>query len=115
MQDLTQEDRTWGMLSHLAGFAFFVFPFGNIVGPLIIWLIKKDQSWFVNDQGKEAINFQISYSIYGIIAAALIFLLIGILLVPVVAIAWLILMILAGVKANNGEVYRYPLTIRLLK
>jgi len=63
MQPTTKDDRTWAMLCHLSGLAGYVVPFGNIFGPLIIWLIKRDQSWFVDDQGKEALNFQISWAI----------------------------------------------------
>jgi len=115
MQTTTQDDRTWEMLSHLAALAGLVVPFGNIFGPLIVWLIKKDQSWFVNDQGKEAINFQISVTIYLIIAGLSFLVLIGIVLFPLVALFGIILTIIAALKANDGITYRYPLTIRLLK
>lgn len=115
MQELSQEDRTWGMLCHISSFAGLVIPFGNILGPLVVWMIKKDQSWFVNDQGKEAINFQISLTIYGIIAAVLMLVLIGFFLLIALGLAWIILTIIAAMKANEGVSYRYPLTIRLLK
>ncbi len=115
MQELSQEDRTWGMLCHISSFAGLVIPFGNILGPLVVWMIKKDQSWFVNDQGKEAINFQISLTIYGIIAAILMLVLIGFFLLIALGLAWIILTIMAAMKANEGVSYRYPLTIRLLK
>jgi len=115
MQTTAQDDRTWGMLSHLAALAGLVVPFGNIFGPLVVWLIKKDQSWFVNDQGKEAINFQISVTIYLIIAGLSFLVLIGIVLFPLVALFGIILTIIAALKANDGITYRYPLTIRLLK
>ena len=104
------------MVCHLAGFAGLTgIPFGNILGPLVVWLIKKDQSWFVNEQGKEAMNFQISLTIYAIVAAILIFVLIGIPLLVVVGIVWLVLMIMAAIKANEGVSYRYPLTLRFIK
>jgi uncharacterized Tic20 family protein len=112
---LTKDDRTFGMLCHLVALAGCVIPFGNIIGPLVIWLIKKDQSAFVNDQGKESLNFQISLTIYGIVSAILIFVLIGILTSIVLGIFWLIMIIMASVKANEGIAYRYPLTIRFLK
>ena len=115
MHPTTKDDRTWGLLAHLSALAGYVIPFGNIVGPLIVWLIKKDQSWFVNDQGKESLNFQISVTIYLIISAILVFVVVGIVLVIAVAIGALILVIVAAVRANEGVTYRYPLTLRLIK
>ncbi len=115
MQPLTQEERTFGMLAHLLALSGYIIPFGNIIGPLVIWLIKKDQSWFVDDQGKESLNFQISIIIYAIIAGLSIFVLIGILLLPAVWLAGLVLTIIGGIKASEGVIYRYPLTIRLIK
>jgi uncharacterized Tic20 family protein len=85
MLPTTKDDRTWAMLCHIAGLAGYVIPLGNIFGPLIIWMIKKDQSWFVNDQGKEALNFQISLTIYLIVACLAILIIIGIFLIPVIA------------------------------
>ena len=115
MLPTTKDDRTWAMLCHLSGLAGYVIPFGNIFGPLIIWLIKRDQSWFVDDQGKEALNFQISWAIYMIVSLVAILVLVGIVLVGIVAIGGLVLLIVAAVKANEGIAYRYPLTIRFIK
>jgi uncharacterized Tic20 family protein len=78
-------------------------------------MIKKDQSWFVNDQGKEALNFQISLTIYLIVACLAILIIIGIFIIPVIAIGGLIFIIIAAIKANEGVGYRYPLTIRFIK
>ncbi len=111
----SKDAQTWGMLSHLIALAGFVIPFGNIIGPLVIWLIKKDEYPFVDDQGKESLNFQISMTIYFIISAILIVVVIGILLMIALVIVEVIFIILATVKANSGEKYRYPLTIRLIK
>jgi uncharacterized Tic20 family protein len=108
------DEKQWGMFAHLAGFATFVIPFGNVVGPLIIYLIKKDEYEFVNDQGKEVLNFQIKWSIIFVISAILIFAGIGILLLIGFGIAWLVLVIVGTVAANNGQYYRYPLTIKFL-
>lgn len=113
--ELTKEEKTFGMLCHLLAFAGFFIPLGTILGPLVMWLIKKDQSAFVNDQGKEAINFQISILIYLIVSLILIFVLIGILLLIAVGIFWLVMVIIASIRANEGMTYRYPLTIRFLK
>jgi len=112
--DETQE-RTWGMLSHLAALAGFIIPLGNIIGPLVIWLIKKDESPFVDDQGKESLNFQISITIYCIVAALLILIVIGIFLLIGLGILAIVLIIVAAVKANSGEKYRYPLSIKFIK
>lgn len=116
MQATVKEERTWAMFCHLAALAKYVLPaFGNIIGPLVIWLIKKDQSWFVDDQGKESLNFQISMTIYLIIAGISIFVLIGIVLFPLLLILDLIFVVIAAIKANEGVPYRYPLTIRFIK
>ncbi len=109
-----KQERTWGMLCHLSALAMFIFPLGNIFGPLIVWLVKKDESSFVDDQGKESLNFQISFTIYCIFAAILTIIFIGIILLIALGIAFLILVIIAAVKANEGEEFRYPFTIRLV-
>jgi len=114
-QGLKQEEKTFGMLCHLAALGMFVFPFGNVLGPLIVWLVKKDSSSFVDDQGKEALNFQISMSIYAIGASILMLVFIGFLLLPAVGIFNIVMIILASIRANNGESYRYPLCIRFIK
>jgi uncharacterized Tic20 family protein len=114
---MDQKDaRTWGMLCHLTALsALLGVPMGSILGPLIVWLIKKNESPFVDDQGKESLNFQISFLIYYFIAGLLIFLLIGILLLPALMILNLVLVIIASLKANEGISYRYPFTIRFLR
>jgi len=109
------QERTWGMLCHLSALAGFIIPFGNIIGPLVIWLIKKDESPFVDDQGKESLNFQISITIYCLIAAVLILVIIGIFLLIGLGIFAIVMIIIAAVKANNGEKFRYPLTIRFVR
>ena len=119
-----KEDRTWGMVCHFISFIGFVSsigtPIGNVVGPLIIWVLKKDTSLFVDAHGKESMNFQISMSIYLFIFGVLAFIpfigwfifapLYGLLL-----ILNLILVLLAGIKANEGKSYKYPMTIRFIK
>ena len=110
-----KDERTWGMLCHLAAFSGFIIPFGNIIGPLIIWMIKKDEMPFVNDQGKESLNFQITMLIAYLISAILMFILIGFLLVGVVVIFDIVVLVIASIKASEGVSYRYPCTIRLIK
>ena len=109
------QERTWGMLCHLSALAMFIIPFGNIIGPLVIWLIKKDESSFVDDQGKESLNFQISITIYCLVSAMLILVIIGIFLLIGLGVLTLVLIIVASVKSNSGEKFRYPLTIRLIQ
>ena len=110
------EEKQWGMFTHLAAFVGLLgIPFGNVIGPLIIYLIKKDEFEFVNDQGKEVLNFQITWSIIFIISAILILVGIGILMLIGFGIAWLVLVIVGTVAANNGQYYRYPFTIKFLQ
>ena len=111
----SSDERMWGMLCHLSTFAGYLIPFGNIVGPLVVWLIKKDEYAFVDDQGKEALNFQISITIYSLISAVLIFVIVGLPLLLAVIVFDLVMTIVAAVKANGGEYYRYPLTMRFVK
>lgn len=107
---VSSDDRTMAMLAHLLGILT------AFIGPLVIWLINKDkpEKAFVNDQAKEALNFQITVTIAYIVASALSVILIGLLLIPVIMIANLVLCILAGLKANEGVAYRYPFALRLI-
>jgi len=108
-------DNSLAVVMQLLGFAGFVFPCGNIIAPLILWLVKRTDSPYLDRIGKEAINFQISYTIYAIVAGLLCFVLVGFLLFPILFIAWVVLMVVAAVKTGNGEEYKYPFTIRLLQ
>lgn len=114
MNDIAQEEKTWGMLAHLSSLVGFVIPFGNVLGPLVVWLIKKDSMPFVADQGKEALNFNITVLIAAIISGILMLVVIGFLLLAVVAVGWLVLTILAAIESNKGVAYRYPFTLRLI-
>jgi uncharacterized Tic20 family protein len=111
----TNEERQWALFTHLSALAGLIIPFGNLLGPLVFWQIKKNEMPFADDQGKEALNFQITVTIAMVVSLILMVVLIGFLLIFVVGIAALILSILAAVKANNGEYYRYPMTLRLIK
>lgn len=114
--ELSNEEKTWATFTHLSGMALYIgIPFGNVLGPLILWLLKRNEMPFVDDQGKEAINFQISMSIYLIVAGIFVLLLIGILALPVLFIVHIVFTIIAAVQANKGDAYRYPMTIRFLK
>lgn len=110
-----KDERMWGMLCHLIAFSGFVVPFGSLLGPLIIWLIKKDEMPFVDDQGKESLNFQLTMLIAFVISIILIVVVIGILLLGVLCIYEIVVLIIATIKANEGVRYRYPYTIRFIK
>ncbi|MBA7641079.1 hypothetical protein ES703_48751 [subsurface metagenome] len=115
-KEVNKDARMWAMFCHLAGLAGFVVPMiGNIVAPLIVWQIKKEEDPFIDEQGKEAVNFQISMSLYMLICIPLCFICIGAFLVPAVGIFYLIFLLIAAVNANNGHHYRYPLIIRFIK
>lgn len=104
-----KDARTMALLAHLLAIPF------PLLGPLIIWLIKKDESPFVDDQGKEALNFQIFLLICYVVSYALMFVVIGCITTPLLMIAHLVLCIMAGMAANKGEWYRYPVNLRLIK
>jgi uncharacterized protein len=115
--------RTWTMLCHLTALiALLGIPFGNILGPFIVWLFKKSEFPLVDEQGKESMNFQISMSIYAVITLALAIsltpVLIGIALYPVVGLviaADIIITLIATIRASNNIPYRYPLSLRIIK
>ena len=110
----SKDERTWAMLCHITTFSGMIIPFGNILVPLMIWLIKKDELPFVDDQGKEVLNFQISMVIYMIIAGILCIILIGIPILIGMIVFDFIITIIATVNANDGKYYRYPITIHFI-
>ena len=106
-------------MSALAG---LVVPFGNVIGPLIVWQMKRNEVPSIEEHGKEALNFQLSILIYllggGVAAFLLSWLCIGFLLFPLLGVVWIggiVFAVIAGIKANDGVLYRYPLTLRLIK
>ena len=107
----SQEDKTLALLTHLSGIIL------SFIVPLVIWLTNKDKSdkGWLNDQAREALNFQITIAIAWVVAIVLSAVAIGFLLYPVIWIGNLILCILAGIKANEGVAYRYPFALRLIK
>jgi uncharacterized Tic20 family protein len=110
----TADEKTWGMLAHLSGLvaSFVGLPF---LGPLIVMLTKGKESRWVEQHAKEALNFNITVTAALWLSAILMACLVGFLLVPVVGLAALVFSIMAGLKANNGETYRYPVSVRLVK
>ncbi|MBD9483135.1 DUF4870 domain-containing protein [Pseudomonas sp. PDM14] len=111
----SQDARQWAMFCHLAALIGLVFPFGNLLGPLIVWQLKREVDPFIDDQGKEAMNFQITVAIAAVVCMLLMVVVVGFLLLPLIGLLALVLSIIAGVKANEGKAYRYPLCWRLIK
>lgn len=109
------EERQWAMFAHLSALIGIVIPLASVIAPLIIWQVKKAEMPFVDDQGKEALNFQITVAIAAIVCFILFIVLIGMLLLPLLGLYWLVFTIIGGIKANNGETYRYPATLRFIK
>jgi uncharacterized Tic20 family protein len=110
------EERNWAVLAHLSALlGLVVWAAGILLGPLIVWLVKRDTLPFVNDQAREALNFQITVFLAGIVCTALIFVLIGIPLLVALGLFDLVFVIIAAVKANEGVAYRYPICLRLIK
>lgn len=111
----SKDERTWAMLCHFSTYIGFIFPFGNIIVPLIIWLSKREDIPLVEDQGREALNFQISMTIYFIISGILCIILIGIPILIGLIIFDFIITIVAAISANDGKYYRYPINLKLIK
>ena len=120
------EEKQWAMFAHLSALAGALltsvwFCWGAFVGPLIIWLIKRETMPFVNDQGKEALNFNITLAIVGLVLLVLTIMTLGLgllITIPagiIVGIGWLIFTVIAAIKASEGVAYRYPISLRLIK
>lgn len=105
---VTEDEKLFGLLIHLLG----IFGF---IPPLVIWLLKRESSTFIDEHGKEAVNAQISVIIYSVVAFILSIILIGFILYAAIGITFLVILILASIKAYNGEYYKYPLIIRFIK
>jgi uncharacterized Tic20 family protein len=115
IRELSESERNWAMLCHLSAFAGFFFPFGGIIGPLICWLSRKDDSLWVDRNGKSSLNFQISLLLYMVLAIPLCFILVGIPIVVFLGILKIICIIIGSVKASKGEDFRYPLSIPFIQ
>jgi uncharacterized Tic20 family protein len=130
---VASQDRTWAAVAHLAALTGHLIPFGSLVGPLVIWLLKRDESPFVNEQGKEAVNFQLSTIVYGILYIAVTIAVVinaGVHATNVAAfpvslywvvvvglllwLIWTISVIVGAVMAAGGKPFRYPLSIRFI-
>jgi len=113
---VTENERTWGMLAHLSALAGVVIPvLGCVLGPLVVWLARRDQSSFVDGQAKEALNFNISVFIASVVCSFLMLVFIGFILIAALYIAWLVMTLVAAIRASEGIAYRYPYSLRLVK
>ena len=110
----TVDERNLATICHLLVFCGSFFPLGNFLGPLVLWLLKKDESPFLDYHGKECLNFQISVTIYGLCCLPLVFVVIGIPLILAVFVFGVVMAVIACIKAHAGEYYEFPLTIRFL-
>lgn len=120
-------ERNWAMACHLSAFlALTTLPLGNVLGPLIVWLLRRDQYPLVDEQGKESLNFQISMSIYAVVGLALagimmvtiVFIplsLLTLMLLGALGVVDIVLVVMASINVSNGQPYQYPFTIRFLK
>ena len=112
---LSETERNWSMLCHLSAFAGFFFPFGGIIGPLICWLTRKDESEWIDENGKSSLNFQLSILLYMILVFPLCFIVVGIPLMVALVFLKVVCIIIASVKASKGEEFRYPLAIPFIQ
>lgn len=109
--EISDDEQTWAILTHASGLLGLVVPFGNIFGPLLCWLIWREESAFVDESGRAALNFQLTWTLWLFLAILSLVVGIGLVLIPAVALAWLVLVVVATARASDREVYEYPLTI----
>ena len=107
--------RTSAVAAHLSTFTGLIVPFGSVIGPLAVWLTRRDRDPFIDQAGREALNFGISIAIYGAVLVVAALMLVGIPFLIIGVVAWVVLASLAAVKASQGQAYRYPLTLRLVR
>jgi len=115
IRELSESERNWAMLCHLSAFAGYFFPFGGILGPLICWLMKKDESPWVDFNGKWSLNFQISILLYMMLATPLAFIIVGIPILLFLGFLEVICIVIASIRASKGEEFRYPLCIPFIQ
>ena len=115
-QPLSKEVRNWAMGVHMIALVGLLGNgIGFFIGPLVLWLVKREEHPFIDEQGKEAVNFQLTMMLAFFVAALLIFVVIGIFLLPLLGVVDVVLTIIASMRASTGEHYRYPFSIRFVK
>ncbi|HOU01936.1 MAG TPA: DUF4870 domain-containing protein [Bacteroidales bacterium] len=115
LSKLSESERNWAMLCHLSAFAGFFFPFGGIIGPLICWLSRKDESLWIDMNGKASMNFQLSVLLYIVLAVPLCFIIVGIPIVMFLGLLKIVCIVIASIKASKGEKFKYPLSIPFIQ
>lgn len=111
----SESERNWAMLCHLSSFAGFFFPFGGIIGPLICWMSKKDESVWIDINGKASMNFQLSILLYIVLAIPLCFIIIGIPIIVFLGVLKIVCVIIASIKSAKGERFKYPISIPFIQ
>ncbi|MEA1885931.1 MAG: DUF4870 domain-containing protein [Bacteroidota bacterium] len=112
---LSESERNWAMFCHLSTFSALIIPFGGIIGPLICWSAKRHESLFVDKNGKEALNFQLSILLYTLVCIPLMFIVVGFIFFAALMLIELICVIIASIRAAQGEDYRYPISIPFIQ
>lgn len=124
---ISTKNTSTAFLIHISALASYIFPFGGVIAPLIIWQVKKDESNYIDEQGKAAVNFNLSFALYSFVAGFTAFstfffhfpnfigLFGSVSLVAIISIIRLVLIIMAAIKVNNNEYFKYPLTIQFIK
>ena len=110
-----KEQRTWAMFCHLSALAGLLFPFGSVIGPLIVWLVKKEEMPLDAEHGRKSLNFQLTMMIAYIVCFMLMFVVVGVILLPLVALFSLIMVVVSAIKANDGKEVKYPMAIEFIK
>jgi len=112
----TESERTWGMLAHLSALAgVVVWLIGCVAGPLVVWIARRDQSAFVAEHAREALNFNITVVLAAMVCMVLMLVFVGFILGAALFIVWLVFTLIAAIKASEGETYRYPFSLRLVR
>lgn len=111
----SSDERNWAMFCHLGALTGVIIPLGNLLVPLVLWLMKKQEMPLVDEQGKESLNFQITIMIGFAISIVLMFVLVGFLLIFILGILDIIFIIIAAIKVSEGVNYKYPMALRLIK
>jgi uncharacterized Tic20 family protein len=112
----TENERTWGMLAHLSALSGVVlWLLGCILGPLAVWIARRDQSAFVTEHAREALNFNITIVLAALVCMLLMLVFVGFILGTALFVVWLVFTLIAAIKASEGEHYRYPFSLRLVK
>ena len=108
------DERNWAVLCHLSSLLAMITLGAGIIAPTVLWLVKKEESEFINDQGKGALNFSISVLMAWIVCIPFTFIVIGFAMMGIVLVTWFVFAIIAALAASRGEHYRYPFSLRLI-